>query len=146
MKQIAEQPVPQGKYFPATRCGNLIYTSGMTPRKAGKLLYSGKIRTIDQIDIHRDAVCLAAQNALNASRACLEDGERLIKIIQLTVFLNTEEGFTAHSKLADYASEFFIEKLGSESIGSRVAIGVASLPSDAPVEICFVGQAANSNL
>ena len=124
----------------------MIYTSGMTPRKAGKLLYSGKIRTKDQIDMHRDALCLAAQNALVAASSCLEHGERITKIIQLTVYLNTEEGFTAHSKLADFASEIFIEKLGSESIGSRVAIGVASLPSDAPVEICFVGQAANSNI
>ncbi len=37
-----EQPVPQGKYLTAVRHADLIFTSGMTPRKAGILIYSGK--------------------------------------------------------------------------------------------------------
>ena len=56
MTKIIEQPTPQGKYLPAVRHKELIYTSGMTPRKAGNLLYSGKIRVSDSIESHRDAV------------------------------------------------------------------------------------------
>ena len=130
-----EQPIPQGKYVPAVRHADLIYTSGMTPRKAGKLLYSGKIRTIDPIEIHRDEVRLATLNALTAAQACLNDGERISLILQLNVYLNCEEEFTAHAKIADFASELLIEKLGANCIGSRAAIGVASLPSNAPVAI-----------
>ncbi len=44
-----EQPVPQGNYLPAVRHADLIYTSGMTPRKGGIIVYSGKIRVSDMI-------------------------------------------------------------------------------------------------
>lgn len=137
---MKEQPIPQGKYLPAMRHGDLIFTSGMTPRQAGNLLYTGKIKGTDPIEFHKEAVRLAALNALIAAQACLNEGERLTLILQLNVFLNTEENFTAHAKIADYASELLIENLGANCIGSRAAIGVASLPSNAPVEITIIGK------
>jgi enamine deaminase RidA (YjgF/YER057c/UK114 family) len=140
MSKMMEQPIPQGKYLPAVRHEKLIYTSGMTPRKAGKLLYSGKIRVDDPIESHRDAIRLATSNALTAAQSCLNKGESISLILQLSVFLNAEENFTAHAKIADYASEVLIENLGPNCIGTRVAIGVASLPSNAPVEIAFIGK------
>jgi enamine deaminase RidA (YjgF/YER057c/UK114 family) len=140
MSQNIEQPIPQGKYLPAVRHADLIYTSGMTPRKAGILIYSGKIRASDPLESHRDAVCLATLNALVAARACLKEGEKISVILQLNIFLNAEPEFTAHPKIADYASETLIEHLGPGSIGSRAAIGVASLPSNAPVEVTLIGK------
>lgn len=137
---MIEQPIPQGKYLPAVRNADLIYTSGMTPRKAGKLLYSGKIKMTDSIESHKEAVQLATLNALIAAQSCLEKDEKITVIVQLNVFLNAEEGFTLHAKIADYASDLLMEKLGTNCIGSRAAIGVASLPSNAPVEITFVGK------
>ena len=138
MNKIEEQPIPQGKYLPAVRHGDLIYTSGMTPRKAGNLIYSGKIRVADSIESHREAVRLATLNALTAAQACLNENEKIALILQLSVFLNAEVEFMAHPKVADFASELLIEKLGANCIGSRVAIGVASLPSNAPVEITII--------
>lgn len=140
MSTTIEQPIPQGKYLPAVRHLDLIYTSGMTPRKKGKLLYSGKIRVIDAIESHRDAVRLAAINALTAALAYLNEGEKISLILQLNVFLNAEDDFSAHTKIADFASEVLIEILGPNCIGSRAAIGVASLPSNAPVEITIIAK------
>jgi enamine deaminase RidA (YjgF/YER057c/UK114 family) len=140
MSKIIEQPIPQGKYLPAVRHADLIYTSGMTPRKAGKLIYSGKIRATDPIESHKNAIRLATLNALVAARACLREGERISVILQLNIFLNVEQEFTAHAKIADYASDVLMENLGANSIGSRAAIGVASLPSDAPVEVTLIGK------
>ena len=140
MSKNIEQPIPQGKYLSAVRHADLIYTSGMTPRKAGILIYSGKIRASDPIESHRDAVRLATFNALIAAQACLKEGEKISVILQLNIFLNTEPAFTALPKIADYASEVLIEHLGPESIGSRAAVGVATLPSDAPVEVTLIGK------
>lgn len=50
-------------------------------------------------------------------------------------------GFSSHAKLADFASEYLVEELGDAGIGARAAIGIASLPGDAPVEIQLVLQA-----
>ena len=42
-------PIPQGKYVPATRFGNLIFTAGMTPRNNGVLIRTGKVKASDDI-------------------------------------------------------------------------------------------------
>jgi enamine deaminase RidA (YjgF/YER057c/UK114 family) len=43
-----------------------------------------------------------------------------------------------HPKLADFASAYLRSELGADGIGTRAAIGVATLPSNAPVEIQIV--------
>ncbi len=142
MNQHIMQPIPQGQYLPAIRHDNLIYTSGMTPRRDGKLIYSGKIKETSSVEIYRDAVQLATKNAILSVQGCLKKNERISVILQLTVYLNTEEDFSKHSKVADYASALLINELGITSIGSRIAIGVATLPSNALVEIALVSSVA----
>lgn len=131
-------PIPQGQYLPAIRHDNLVYTSGITPRKDGKLMYSGKIQVDSPIEVYRDAVQLATKNALLAAQACVQENEKISTVLQLSVYLNTEEGFSQHAKVADYASFLLMDELGASAIGSRAAIGVVSLPSDALVEIVLV--------
>jgi enamine deaminase RidA (YjgF/YER057c/UK114 family) len=140
MNQIASHPVPQGAYRAATRHGDLIFSSGMTPRRGGVLIHVGRMRAADPIDTHRDAVVLATLNALTAVRACLAEGERIAVVLQLTIFLNSEPEFSAHSKVADFASTALIAELGPFCIGSRASVGVASLPAQAPVEITIVAS------
>ena len=131
-------PIPQGKYVPATRYGNLIYTAGMTPRLNGVLLLSGKVKTDDDIQIYRSAVRQAAANALTAAGAQLNNSEKISKVLQMVVYVNAEESFTLHSRLADFASEYICEELGEHGIAARTAVGVASLPGNAPLEIQMV--------
>ena len=46
-------PIPQGKYIPATRFGNMIFTAGMTPRNNGVLIRTGKVKASDDMLIIR---------------------------------------------------------------------------------------------
>ncbi|SFD34783.1 RidA family protein [Algibacter pectinivorans] len=138
MKKVTKNPIPQGKYISAVRHANIIYTSGMTPRKDGVLLHSGKIKVSVPIEVYKEGVELATLNAIGSVLNCLEMNEKISTVLQMHVFLNTEHGFTQHSKIADFASETIINVLGIKSIGSRVAVGVASLPSNATVEIVLV--------
>lgn len=131
-------PIPQGKYVPATRFGDLIYTAGMTPRNNGVLIKEGKIRLDEEIEGYREAVRQAAANALTAARNKMEDGEHIVQILSITAYVNAKEGFTKQSKIADLASEYFCEELSDAGVGSRAAVGVASLPGNAPVEISLV--------
>ena len=132
------QPVPQGDYIPAKRHGGLIFTSGMTPRRNGELVFTGPVRGDAPVEDYRDAVVLACANALAAARGLLGEGERIAAILSLTVYIAAEPSFTAHSKLADFASQYLRSELGSDGIGSRAAVGVATLPGNAPVEIQIV--------
>lgn len=136
MKQV--NPIPQGKYVPATRSGNFIFTAGMTPRENGVLLYSGKVKCAEPVESYRAAVLQSAKNTLTAARNTLAENEHIAQIMSVTVYVNAEEGYTAHSKLADFASEYFCAELGSAGVGARVSVGVASLPGNAPCEIQIV--------
>ncbi len=138
MTPTIPRPVPQGRYLPAVRNGDLIYTSGFTPRRDGKLVHAGKLKADAPHETYKDAVRLATQNAIWAAQACLEDGEDISVILQLNVFLNADRDFSAHSKLADFASDLLVETFGVSCIGSRTALGVETLPSDASVEINLV--------
>lgn len=131
-------PVPQGLYVPAVRHGGMIYTAGMTPRRNGVLQFEGIVKAASDPQNHADAVILACSNALTAAQAMLSEDEKLTAILSLTVYIAAEAGFTAHSRLADHASSFLKDRLGDVAIGSRAAIGVATLPGNAPVEIQLV--------
>lgn len=134
----ASQPIPQGDYRPASRHENLIFTSGMTPREAGTLKFSGTVAAGAKVEDHALAVELACRNALTAARGLLADKEEISAIVSMTVYIAAELGFTSHARLADVASAFLRSELGDAGIGSRAAIGVATLPGNAPVEIQLV--------
>lgn len=138
---MSKNPIPQGKYVPATRGGNMIFTAGMTPRNNGVLIFSGKVTAEEPLETYRDAVRQATCNCLTAARNKLEEGESIQRVLSMTVYINAAPGFSSHAKLADFASEYLVEELGDAGIGARAAIGIASLPGDAPVEIQLVLQA-----
>ena len=98
---MSKNPIPQGKYKPAVRYGNLIFTAGMTPRKDGVLMMAGKISPDRPLDDYRDAVIQAASNALTAAQNTLAPGERIVQILSLTVYLNATEDYTTHAKVGD---------------------------------------------
>ncbi|OLR65367.1 RidA family protein [Peptoniphilus porci] len=135
---MEKNPIPQGKYIPAKRSRDLIYSAGMTPRIDGKLMLEGRVKVSEDISKYRDAVVQATKNAIVAIENTLEGNEKIKDIITMTVYVNAEEGFTAHSKLADFASDYIVKKYGERAICSRAAIGVQSLPGNAPVEIQII--------
>ena len=71
-------PIPQGKYVTATRFNNVIYTAGMTPRKNGVLIQSGKVTLDADVESYREAMCQAADNALTAAQNKLAEGEKIL--------------------------------------------------------------------
>ena len=135
---MSKNPIPQGKYVPATRHGSLIFTAGMTARKNGVPIFIGRVKAGEPLETYREAVCQAASNALAAAQNLLAEGEAIAQVLSLSVYINAEDGFTAHSKLADFATEYLCGELGDAGIAARAALGMATLPGDAPVEIQIV--------
>jgi enamine deaminase RidA (YjgF/YER057c/UK114 family) len=131
-------PIPQGTYVPVTRLGNIAFTAGMTPRRDGELSLSGTVPVEASPETYEDAIRLCCSNALAALESVCNTGERITKILKMTVFIAAESGFTQHSRFADVASAYVMEQLGHEAIGARTAVGVASLPNDAPLEIDLI--------
>ena len=86
-----------------------------------------------------------AGNALTAARNTLADGEKIVRVLSFWVYINAEEGFVSHAKLADFGSDYLTEELGEAGSAARAAIGLGTLPGNAPVEIqliCAAGRAS----
>ncbi|MBR6738389.1 MAG: RidA family protein, partial [Oscillospiraceae bacterium] len=98
---------------------------------------SCKVKAGEALETYKDAVRLAAANALTAARNKLSEGENL-RVLSFWVYINAEDDFTAHAKLADYASEYLTEELGENGVAARAAIGMGTLPGVAPVEVQLV--------
>lgn len=136
-------PKPQGIYIPCNRVGQFLFVSGVTPRRDGQLVLTGAIGDEQPIDVLREAVRLAAANALVLARNELSEGETISGIASMTCFIKCSEHFEKHSAIADFASAYLVEELGDAGIGSRAAVGVSSLPGNAPVEIQLIAIAGD---
>ena len=135
---MSKNPIPQGKYVPATRHGDLIFTAGMTPRKDGVLQFVGKVKADEPLETYREAVRIAASNALTAARNMLAEDEKIVRVLAFWVYINAEENFASHAKLADFGLELLTEELGEAGSAARAAIGLGTLPGNAPVEIQLI--------
>ena len=131
-------PQPGGRYTSAVRANGLIFTAGMTPRAHGKLIMTGKIGNDMPLEDAKEAVLQAASNCFEAAKSVLSEGEKIDRAVQMIFMVNAEPDYLYHSKLADYASEFFAERLGEDALPARAAIGLGSLPNNAPLEIVMV--------
>jgi enamine deaminase RidA (YjgF/YER057c/UK114 family) len=63
------------------------------------------------------------------------DLDRVQQVLRLGVFIAAAPGFVEHSAVADGASELVIAALGERGRHARAAVGVASLPAGAAVEV-----------
>jgi enamine deaminase RidA (YjgF/YER057c/UK114 family) len=115
----------------------VVYTAGMTPRRDGRLVLTGAVGGELSLEQGRDAAALAAANALAAARSVLPSGARL-RCLQMTVYIVAATAFTDLSAVADGASAVVARTLAPSALPARAAIGVATLPSGAPVEVALI--------
>ena len=128
-------PKPVAAYIPAYRVNNLIFTAGQIPSIAGELMFKGKIdKELNLVEGQRAAeICVL--NCLAAVKGILGDLDSIERIVKLTVFVNSSEGFTDQPKVANGASELLIKIFGEKGKHARSAVGVIALPLNAAVEI-----------
>lgn len=134
-RQLPPPPPPQGGYVPAAVSGTLVMTAGMTPRVDGVLQQVGRLGAGVSIAQGRAAAAVAAENALSAALSVVPPDQRLDRVVHLRVYVNAVPGFGEHSAVADGASERLRELLDEHGAAARVAVGVASLPKSACVEV-----------
>ncbi|GGO69662.1 RidA family protein [Nonomuraea cavernae] len=132
---------PLAAYVPVVRTGDLVYTSGQLPMVDGKLPLTGKLGAEVSADEGKEMARLCALNALAALKSEVGDLAAVKRVVKAVVFVASAPGFTQQPQVANGASEFLVEVLGSV-VGShaRSAVGVAVLPLDAPVEVELVAE------
>ena len=117
------------------RTGNLLFTAGQLPLKDGHLIATGLLgRDLDATK-GQEAARQCAINILAQAKAALGDLENISQIVKITVFVASTPDFTTQHLVANGASDLLVAVLGDKGKHARSAVGVASLPLNAPVEI-----------
>ncbi|QND60698.1 RidA family protein [Mesorhizobium huakuii] len=126
---------PAANYVPYCRTGNLLFTAGQLPLKDGKLQASGLLgRDVDTAS-GKEAARYCAINILAQAKAALGDLEKISRLVKITVFVASAADFVEQHLVANGASDFLVAALGERGKHARSAVGTASLPLNAAVEI-----------
>lgn len=133
-------PDPLGAYVPAIVSGHLLYISGQLPLMDGNLAYKGKVGGDVKEEEAYQAARIASINALAVIKKHLGGFDKLKRILKLTGYVASDQGFNSQAGVINGASDFFFEVLGEAGRHARVAVGVSELPADSPVEIEVIAE------
>ncbi len=131
---------PFGAYVPVKRVGNLIYVAGQLPMKDGKLMAAGQVPSRCSAEDAKAAARQCVINALGAIQSLEGRIDHLTGVLRVGAFVSSDATFTAQPQVANGASELLGEVFGEAGRHARSAVGVASLPLNAPVEVELVVQ------
>jgi enamine deaminase RidA (YjgF/YER057c/UK114 family) len=132
--KLPSPPTPAGSYVAVVKTGNLLFISGQIPMVDGKLLYTGKV-TDENLETAQKSAKTCAINILAQLKRELGEFEKVVKIVRLSGFVNSDPEFSQHPKVINAASDLLHEIFGEKGIHSRIAVGVANLPLNSMTEI-----------
>ena len=132
---------PLAAYVPAVRTGNLVYTAGQLPIRAGELLATGKVGAEISPEQGNELARVCGLNALAAVHA-LVGIDSVVRIVKVTGFVASAPGFSGQPSVVNGASELFGEIFGEAGAHARSAVGVSELPRNAPVEVEIIAEIA----
>jgi enamine deaminase RidA (YjgF/YER057c/UK114 family) len=135
---VPEPAAPKGAYFPSRRCGDQLWVSGATGRTGTKPGLRGIVGADVSVDTASEQAEIAVLNLLGAVDAAV-GLDAVTAVVQLRGYVRAIPGFDAHPAVIDGASRLLLDVFG-EQVGAhaRTAIGVASLPGGACVEVDLV--------
>ena len=138
---LPDPPAPAGSYVPAARAGGgLVFLSGQIPMRDGKVAFTGKV-TDENMGDAMEAARICTVNMLAQLRAELGSLDRVRRIVKVSGFVNSGEGFSRHPAVVNAASDLLVEVFGDVARHARIAVGVAGLPLDSMTEIDAIVEA-----
>jgi enamine deaminase RidA (YjgF/YER057c/UK114 family) len=134
--ELPEAPAPAANYVPYTISGKLLFVAGQVPFREGQVAVRGRLGDGVSLERGQEAARLCALNLLAQARAaCGGDLGRLARCLKLGGFVNCTAEFTDHAKVVNGASDLMFEAMGEAGRHARFAVGCASLPLNAAVEV-----------
>lgn len=128
-------PKPVATYVPFAQVGNLLFLSGVVPSRDGQIMYQGKLgREVSKVDGY-EATKLTLLNALANIRLAVGSLDQVKRIVKMTGYVASHEGFREQPFVINGASDLLVEIFGDAGRHARVAVGVAELPLGVPVEL-----------
>jgi len=127
---------PDFNYLPFKVYNGVIYLAGQLAKENGFLKNKGRVlEEISESEASRQ-IKICSEHAFSWLKIAAENNNSEIdSILDLKVYVSCDKSFDGISRLADKASEVFIEKLGEKGKHPRSVLAVLRLPQNAPVMI-----------
>jgi enamine deaminase RidA (YjgF/YER057c/UK114 family) len=132
---LPSAPAPAANYVPFCVAHGFLYIAGQLPKGPSGIAYSGKVGAELSVEDGAKAAELCCLNILAQVKAALGGFERVSRCVRLNGFVNAGPDFADHPIVINGASNLMVALLGDKGQHTRVALGAASLPSNAAVEI-----------
>jgi enamine deaminase RidA (YjgF/YER057c/UK114 family) len=127
---------PGAIYKPVVIDGTMAYVAGCVPFDGDKNLVSkGKVRSQVSVDEARKAAALCAANILRLVRQEVGSLDRVERMLRVTGYVNSDPDFVEQHLVINGASQLFCDVFGEAGWHARTAVGMASLPLGASVEV-----------
>ena len=140
--ELPNVATPAGAYVPAVISGNLVFTAGQIPLVDGVLMATGKVGSEISPEFAKEIAQRCALNALAAIKSVIGDLSRVKRVVKVVGFVASTPEFTGQPGVLNGASELLGQVFGDAGLHARSAVGVASLPLDAPVEVELIVEFA----
>ncbi|MGZ4110402.1 MAG: RidA family protein [Actinomycetota bacterium] len=140
--ELPPPPRPVASYVPVRIAGGTAYVAGQVAIVDGVLVNPGLLGREVTVAEGQAAARRAALQSLSALRDALGSFDRLLGILQVTVYIASVPEFDEHPAVANGASDLLVEVLGDAGKHARAAVGMASLPLGASVEVAVTAEVA----
>ncbi|MCL5023100.1 MAG: RidA family protein [Nitrospirae bacterium] len=135
---LPQPPSALGAYVPCLQAGALLFLSGQLPLKEGRLTCPGKLGEAVSVGDAQEAARQAVINALSNVKAFLGGLDKVARCVRLNGYVASAPDFTDQPQVLNAASELLREIFGDEGRHTRIAVGVAVLPLNSPLEIDLI--------
>jgi enamine deaminase RidA (YjgF/YER057c/UK114 family) len=133
--ELPPPPAPRFAYVPVTIHAGVAYVSGQVPRVDGELIAKGRVGEDLTVEEAREGARAALLNSLAQLDAAVGGIDNVIRVLRLTGYVASADGFTDQPQVIDGASRLAGEIFGEHGNHARTARGVAALPGNSAVEL-----------
>ena len=126
---------PSFQYVPVVVHNDLAFVSGQLPKVDGEIKVVGKVGDNVSIEEAQEAARICILQGLSCMKQEIGSLDKITRIVKITGFVNSAQGFNQQPKVIDAASDLLEKIFGEKGRHARSAIGAAELPRSTPVEI-----------
>lgn len=128
-------PTPSANYVAWRRDGRLLVLAGQVCEWNGKVLYTGKVGRDLDLGTGQAAARICGLNLIAAIKQACGSLDKVRGCLRLGGFVNADPEFDAVPAVINGASDLMMEVFGPAGAHARTAVGVATLPRKAAVEV-----------
>ncbi|HLJ05934.1 MAG TPA: RidA family protein [Acetobacteraceae bacterium] len=132
---LPSPPKPIGNYVPFRLAGNLLFLSGVGPRRADETMMTGKVGAEVSVGLAYEAAKWCGINLLVNMIAAVGTLDRVDTVLKVLGMVNAVPDFTRHPEVIDGCTDLFVQVFGDGGRPARSAVGMGSLPRNISVEV-----------